>query len=397
LKVISVYNRYLNRGGEDEVFELEGKLLDKHGCEVTLVTEQVHNPNGLIESTSLAFDVIWSRSWHARFEALLKEKKPQIVHVHNVFPTISPSIYYACRDAGVPVVQSLHNPRLLCPAATFYRDGHPCEDCLGKHLPWPSILHGCYQNSRIRTSGVATMLTVHRSLGTWRKLIDIFIVFTEFYRRKFIQGGLPGNKIMVKPHFVDPDPGLKSNRGNYALYIGRLSPEKGVRTLLSAWKRLRDIPLKIRGNGPLLEEVREFAAQHSGCIEVLANRLLPLEWARLMRGARFLVWPTEGNYETFGLVAIEAFAFGMPVIASRSGAMAEVVADERTGLHFTAGDSDDLASKVTWAWTHPDEMAVMGRNARCEYEAKYTAERNYEMLVDIYQRAIGNRAEYLNS
>jgi glycosyltransferase involved in cell wall biosynthesis len=397
LRVISVYNRYLNRGGEEEVFELEGKLLNKHGHDVTFVTEDVHNPHGLIESTRLASDVIWSRSWYARFEALLKEKKPQLVHVHNAFPTISPSIYYACRDAGVPVVQSLHNPRLLCPAATFYRDGHACEDCLGKLLPWPSVLHGCYQNSRIRTSVAATMLTAHRYLGTWRELIDIFIVFTEFYRRKFIQGGLPGHKIMVKPHFVDPDPGLKSNQGNYALFIGRLSPEKGVRTLLGAWKRLRDIPLKIRGNGPLLEEVRDFAAQCKSCIEVLPNRLLPREWADLMTGARFLVWPSEGYYETFGLVAIEAFAFGMPVIASRIGAMAEIVANHQTGLHFTAGDSEDLARKVAWAWTHPNEMQVMGRNARCEYEAKYTAEQNYEMLVDIYQRAMLNRADNLNN
>ena len=396
LRVISVYNRYLNRGGEEEVFELEGKLLDEHGHDVTLVTEDVHNPEGLIESTGLASDVIWSRNWHARFGALLKTKKPQLVHVHNFFPTISPSIYYACRDAGVPVVQSLHNPRLLCPAATFYRDGHTCEDCLGRFIPWPSVFHGCYQNSRIRTSVVATMLTVHRFLDTWQDLVDIFIVFTDFYRRKFIQGGLPGNKIMVKPHFVDPDPGLHSNRGNYALFMGRLSPEKGVRTLLNAWKQLGNIPLKIRGNGPLLEEV-QIAAQGNNSIEVLPDRLLPREWADLMTGARFLVWPSEGYYETFGLVAIEAFAFGLPVIASRIGAMTETVADQQTGLHFTAGDSEDLARKVAWAWTHQEEMDVIAQNARCEYEAKYTAERNYEMLVDIYQRAILNRAERRNN
>jgi glycosyltransferase involved in cell wall biosynthesis len=397
LKVISVYNRYLNRGGEDEVLELEAKLLKKHGCKVTLVTEHVRKPRGLIESTKLAFDAVWSRSWHTKFEALLKEEKPQIVHVHNVFPTISPSIYYVCREAGVPVVQSLHNPRLLCPAATLYRQGHACEDCLGKALPWPAILHACYQNSRVRTSVIATMLAVHRFLDTWRELIDIFIVFTEFYCQKFIQGGLPGNKIVVKPHFVDPDPGLRSNRGDYALFIGRLSPEKGVNILLDAWRRLSDIPLKVRGNGPLLKEVQDFAAHYQSRVEVLPNRLLPQEWTDLMRGARFVVWPTQGYYETFGLVAIEAFAFGMPVIASRTGAMAEVVADQRTGLHFTAGDSDDLARKVAWAWTHAHEMEVMGRNARCEYETKYTAERNYKMLVDIYRRAIISHEKHANS
>jgi glycosyltransferase involved in cell wall biosynthesis len=232
------------------------------------------------------------------------------------------------------------------------------------------------------------MLTVHRYLDTWRKLIDMFIVFTEFYRRKFVEGGLPENKVVVKPHFVDPDPGPKSGRGDYALFMGRLSPEKGVHTLLGAWRCLTDIPLKIRGNGPLLKDAQHFAAQDQRRVEVLPDRLLPPEWADLMRGARLLVWPTEGYYETFGLVAVEAFAFGMPVIASRTGAMAEVVADERTGLHFTVGDANDLASKVKWAWTHPDEMEIMGRNARCEYEAKYTAERNYQMLMEIYERAI---------
>lgn len=197
---------------------------------------------------------------------------------------------------------------------------------------------------------------------------------------------------MVKPHFVDPDPGLKSGRGDYALFIGRLSREKGVHTLLDAWKRLKDIPLKIRGKGPLLGEVQAFAAQNQRRIEVLPTRLVPQEWAGLMRGARFLVWPSEGYYETFGLVAIEAFAFGIAVIASRTGAMGEIVADQRTGLHFTAGDADDLASKVAWAWAHPVEMEMMGQNARREYKEKYTAERNYEMLIDIYRETIAAHA-----
>ncbi len=392
MRVISIFNRYQNRGGEDEVFELEAKLLGEHGHDVTLMTEDVHDPHGLIDSARVASDAIWSRKAYAKIEALLKEKNPQLVHVHNTFPTISPSIYYACRQAGVPVVQSLHNPRLLCPAATFHRDGHACEDCLGKLLPWPAIFHGCYQKSRARTSVVAAMLTAHRYLGTWRELIDTFIVFTEFYRRKFIQGGPPGDKIVVKPHFVDPDPGLKSGRGDYALFIGRLSREKGVHTLLDAWKRLKDIPLKIRGKGPLLGEVQAFAAQNQRRIEVLPTRLVPQEWAGLMRGARFLVWPSEGYYETFGLVAIEAFAFGIAVIASRTGAMGEIVADQRTGLHFTAGDADDLASKVAWAWAHPVEMEMMGQNARREYKEKYTAERNYEMLIDIYRETIAAHA-----
>jgi glycosyltransferase involved in cell wall biosynthesis len=388
LKVISVYNRYLSPGGEDEGFERERRLLERYGCEVTPATDQVSNPNGLIDSAKLAIDTIWSRGWHARFASLIKEKKPDIVHVHNLFPAISPSICYACRDAGVPLVHTLHNSRLLCPAATFYRNERTCEDCLGKTPPWPAIVHGCYQKSRLRTSVIATMLTVHRSLDTWRKQVDLYIVATEFYRRKFIQGGIPEDKIVVKPFCVDPDPGVKNCRGDYALFIGRLVPEKGVRTLLAAWERLGDIPLKIRGNGPLLNEVQDFAERHPNQVEVLSNHLVDHELAALTKGARFLVWPSGGIFETFGSVAVEAFACGMPVIASRTGAMAEVVTDQRTGLHFTVGDSDDLATKVKWAWNHPDEMEVMGRNARCEYETKYTPDRNYEMLMAIYQRAI---------
>jgi len=395
VKVVSVYNRYLNRGGEDEGFENEGKLLERKGCEVTLVTEQVKTPDGLIESARLALDAIWSRTWYTKFEGILREKKPDVVHVHNFFPTMSPSIYYACRDNGVPVVQTLHNSRLLCPASSFYREERVCEDCLGKTPPWPAVVHGCYQNSRARSGVIAAMLTVHRYLETWRKMVDIFVVATDFYRRKFIQGGIPEDKIMMKPFFIDPDPGVKGTRGDYALFIGRLSPEKGIRTMLAAWEQLDGIPLKVRGGGPLLKEVKDFARDHSG-VEVIPNRLEAQEWTALMKNARFLVWPSAGIFETFGLVAVDAFACGMPVIASRSGAMAEIVTDKRTGLQFTVGDPQDLAEKVAWAWSNPEEMEEMGRNARIEYETKYTAERNYHMLMEVYQRAISGTRHVLN-
>ncbi|MBV9760550.1 MAG: glycosyltransferase family 4 protein [Acidobacteriaceae bacterium] len=387
MKVVSVYNRYLNRGGEDEGFENEGRLLEKNGCEVTLITEQVRRPQGLVESAQLALDAIWSRSWYTKFERILKEKKPDVVHVHNFFPTMSPSIYYACRKARVPVVQTLHNSRLICPAASFYRQERVCQDCLGKTPPWPAVVHGCYQNSRARSGVIAAMLTVHRYLETWRKMVDVFIVATEFYRRKFIEGGIPEDKIMKKPFFIDPDPGMKENRGEYALFVGRLSPEKGVRTMLAAWERLGEIPLKVRGGGPLLSEVEEFAKTHPR-VEVIPHRLEAQQWTALMRNARFLVWPSAGIFETFGLVAVDAFACGMPVIASRTGAMAEIVTDHRTGLQFSVGDPEDLAAKAAWAWSHPEEMEEMGRNARIEYETKYTAEGNFHLLMEVYRRAI---------
>jgi glycosyltransferase involved in cell wall biosynthesis len=234
------------------------------------------------------------------------------------------------------------------------------------------------------------MLTVHRWLKTWESKVRLYIVFTDFYRKEFTKGGLPASKIVVKPHFVHPDPGPQQGNGAYALFIGRLAREKGVRTLLGAWKRLQAIPLKIRGEGPLTGEVQHAMRANNSCVTLLPRASAP-QLSRMTKRARFLVWPSEGFYETFGLVAIESFACGVPVICSRLGAMEEIVADGRTGLHFTAGDAEDLAQKVEWAWTHPEEMAAMGRAARAEYEAKYTAERNYEMLMEIYGRVLGTR------
>jgi len=285
------------------------------------------------------------------------------------------------------VIQTLHNYRLLCPNAILYRDGGVCEDCLGR-LPWPGVMRGCYRGSRAQTVVVAAMLAVHRWLKTWLEKVDIYIALTEFARRKFIEGALPAEKVVVKPNFVHPDPGVRDGSGNYAIFVGRLSREKGVLTLLAAWELLKDIPLKIAGDGPLVEDVRR-RSQMLGGVEVLGRRDHK-DVIGLLKGARFLVFPSEW-YECFPVTFVEAFACGVPVIASRLGAMAEIVEDGRTGLHFTPGDPDDLAARVVYAWSHPERMREMGREARAEYEAKYTAERNYQMLMDIYHRAIEAR------
>lgn len=305
---------------------------------------------------------------------------------------VSPSAYYASQEAGVPVVQTLHNYRLVCPAATFFRDGHVCEDCLGKTPPWPGVMHACYRGSRSQTAVVAAMLTVHRALKTWREQVDCYITMTDFTRRKLIAGGLPAEKVAVKPNFVHPDPGMKDGHGCYALFVGRLSPEKGLRTLLQAWQGIRDIPLKIVGDGPLLDEVRSvMQAQQLRGVEVLGTRTRQ-EVMDLMHGASFLVFPSEW-YECFPVTLAEAFACGLPVVASSLGVMAEIVEDGRTGLHFKPGDPEDLAAKVEWAWGHPCEMTVMGREARHEYEQKYTAERNYQQLTEVYQMVIDSHSQ----
>jgi len=288
----------------------------------------------------------------------------------------------------------------MCPAGTFFRDGAICEECL-EHTLWRSVRYGCYRNSRPITAAKALMLTVHDHLGTWERDIDCNIVLTEFARNKFLQGGLPAEKMFVKPNFVYPDPLLQSANGasaqydykNYVVFAGRLSPEKRVSTMLNAWNRLGiRIPLVIVGGGPQRDEL-----EHEAIVEKLSmisfTGTLPRDQTlAIIKGARFLIFSSEW-YETFGLTMIEAFACRVPVLCSRLGAMLEIVEDGRTGLHFTPGDAEDLAEKIEWAWNHPERMRQMGEEGRREYESKYTADKNYPRLMEIYQHAMaGNDA-----
>jgi len=289
----------------------------------------------------------------------------------------------------VPVVQTLHNYRLLCPVALFFRDGRVCEDCMGKAVPWPGVVHRCYRGSRAASGVIAAMLTTHRALGTWTKMVDVYVALTEFAQDKFIEGGLPAEKIVVKPNFVAEDPGPGGGSDGYALFVGRLSPEKGIETMLAAWDRLRTgVPLKIVGDGPLRDRVIRAASRQPN-VEWLGYKTVA-EVHALMKRAGVLVFPSEW-YETFGRVAVEAFAAGTPVIAANIGAVGELVEHGRTGLHFRPGDPEDLATRVGWALSHPAELGRMREEARAEYEAKYTAERNYRALMEIYEFALARK------
>ena len=236
---------------------------------------------------------------------------------------ISPAAYYAARAENVRVVQTLHNFRILCPNAIFFREGRPCEDCLGRSIPWPGVVHKCYRGSRTASAASAAMLIAHRTLGTWQKAVDVFIALTQFSRKKFIQGRLPAEKIAVKANFVYPDPGIGAGTGEYAVFVGRLSAEKGLDTLLDAWKVLREnVALKIVGDGPLAAIVEEAAANDSR-IEWLGRKSAEEVYA-LIGQAKFLLCPSN-CYENFGRVIVEAFVKGTPVVASDLGAMAELV------------------------------------------------------------------------
>jgi glycosyltransferase involved in cell wall biosynthesis len=385
MKILVAHNFYKQPGGEDQCVAAEVAMLRAHGHEVTqycLRNESIDAMGRL----QLASRTIWSRTAFRELRELFQTHRPQIAHFHNTFPLISPSAYYAARAENVRVVQTVHNFRLLCANALLFRNGEVCEDCLGKSIPWPGIVHKCYRGSRAASSTVATMLATHRVLGTWWKAVDVYIALTEFGRRKLVEGGLPADKIAIKSNFAYPDPGLGTGTGEYAVFVGRLSAEKGVETLLKGWRHLGGrLPLKLIGDGPLASLVQE-AAKHDAMIQCLGN--VPLDTVYTLVGqATFLVLPSQ-CYENFPRVIIEAFAKGTPVIVSKLGAMAEIVHDGHTGLHFKPGDPVDLAEKVRSILADPCKLRQMRHAARQEFDQHFTADVNHHSLVAIYERAL---------
>lgn len=382
MHILSIHNNYQIRGGEDESRKAEELMLRANGHQVDIF-EKNNDQISSINPLRLASKTVWSQEAYQTVTKILKEDSYNLIHVQNFFPLISPSVYYAAKNVGVPVVQTLRNYRLLCPNGLFFRNGKVCEDCLGQAIPFPGVIHACYRENHLASATVAAMLTTHRILNTWAEKIDIFITLTEFARQKFIEGGLPAEKIYVKPNFVDPDPGVGEGLGGYALYVGRLSVEKGLDTLLQAWNYLDGrLPLKIVGEGPLADKVIQHT-QDLKNVEWLGRRSMQ-EVYELMGNATVLIFPSKW-YETFGRVAVESFAKGTPVIAANIGAIAELVDHDRTGLRFSASNSEDLAKTVEWALNNPKEILRMRKEARLEYETKYTAPKNYERLMEIYQ------------
>jgi len=289
----------------------------------------------------------------------------------------------------VAVVQSLHNYRLLCPTATFLRDGRICEEC-AVHSLRRAVRYGCYRGSRAASAVVAGMLALHRRRRTWSERVDGYVALTGFARERLVAGGLPPDRVAVVPNFVHPDPGERSEAGGYALFAGRLAPEKGLHTLLQAWRRLETrVPLRIAGDGPLRPVLEAEVAGGLADVEMLGP--LPRgELVKVLQGARCLVVPSLW-YEGFPMTIVEAFACGVPVIASRLGGLPEIVAEGRTGLLFAPADPGDLARTLESAWTDPEALAEMGLAARREYEDHYTAARHAALLEEVYARAIAAR------
>ena len=382
MKILAVHNRYQQPGGEDVVYEAETALLERAGHDV--VRYERHNDDvEAMGRIDLLRRTISNPRTERDLDSLIAQERPDVMHCHNIFPLVSPAAYRAARRHGVAVVQTLHNYRLVCPDAGLMREGRVCEDCLGKRLAWPGIARGCYRSSHAGTAAVAGMAAWHRVRGTWTNAIDRYATPTAFVRTKFIEAGFPADRIEAKLNFVSGDPPIGRGRGGYAVFVGRLSPEKGVDVLLEAWRRLSgDHGLKIVGDGPLAPMVRA-AAEADPRIEWLGH--LPRSQVLATLGAaRVLVMPSVW-YETFGLCIAEAFATGTPALVSDLGAMAELV-DDRTGVRVAPGDPDTLVQ----ALDAPFE--TMRSAARAAYEERFSETVALEALLGLYRRALETAA-----
>jgi len=397
MKILIAHNWYQQAGGEDAVVKAEARLLEDNGDTVVRYERSSNElrHNGVLASMATATGVVWSSSSYHSLESILRETQPDIAHFHNTFPLISPSAYFACAEKRVPVVQTLHNYRLICPGGQLLRKGRICESCVRKDIRWPGVVHGCYRGNRAMTATTAAMLAVHGAFGTWKRKVSLYVALSEFARAKFIEGGLPRERITVKPNFVPS--AVKDGDGarDSFLFVGRLSPEKGPQLLPAAWSHLKArIPLHILGDGPLRADIAAQAASAQPSLIFVHGRCSTEQVVSSMASARCLVVPSV-CYEGFPLSVAEAFSCGLPVIAARIGSLAEIVRDGVTGLQFEPGNPEDLAAKVVWAWEHPKEISQMGRNARAEFETKYEPQKNYKMLMEIYERAMAIGAEEL--
>lgn len=393
MKIILVHTHYRERGGEDEVFQAECAMLRRSGHDVALFEMSNHDLEGMGRLQS-GYLMIWNAPARAKLEAMALSVRPDIVHFHNTFPLMSPSVFYAAKATGAAVVQTVHNYRMSCVAGVLFRDGAPCNDCLG-HFALGSIIHRCFRGSVAASAAVASMQAVHRGLGTWRRMVDLHIAPTRFVADKLVAAGIAADRIAVKAHFTEALSFTGAPREDTALFVGRLSQEKGVRTLLKAWRQgLPNVGLTIIGDGPLAGEVAQ-AAQANNAIR-WRGRLSLAETRGYIARARVLVVPSD-CYETFGRTVIEGFSAATPVLVSGHGAIGELVRDGETGRHFRPGDSADLVRKLTEMLADPAAMERFAKAAHECFARDFSENGNCARLIECYSTAMAKRAALAQS
>lgn len=389
MHIVVAHNLYQQPGGEDAVFNAECELLEQSGHQVTRFT-CTNADTASYSALALAASTLWNQTQYQRVRTLLRAERPDILHVHNTLPLISPAIFYAAEAEGVPVVQMLHNYRPFCLNGVLYRDMHVCEDCIGR-FPLPGVVHKCYRDSRGASAAILALFVLHHKLlRTYEEHVSLSITSTQFAKNLFVRMGLDGDKIVVKPNLVNiakrdaQTPPFQNSMK--PVFVGRLDNRKGVSTLLAAIEKTKT-PLVLVGDGVLRPVVERWIAEHPELSVEITGWLNVNELSERFEGASMLILPSE-FYESFGNVIVEAFSHGVPVITTDIGAQAELVVHQQNGLVFPVGDASALAHCIQLLQNDNDLRGRLGRNARMEYEEKYTPERNYEILMQIYSQAL---------
>ncbi|WP_327593236.1 glycosyltransferase [Streptomyces chartreusis] len=396
MRVLVVHNRYASAqpSGENKVVDQEVELLRAAGHQVELFERRSDDiaDRSLLGKAALPFLVPWNPAVRTELAARLRAERPDVVHVHNVFPLLSPAVLAACADAGVPAVATLHNYTQVCPPGTLQRDGRPCTECVGSAAPLPAVRHGCYRNSRLATVPLAVSMSVNRR--RWWSGVERFLCISAAQRDVLVRAGMPAERLVVKHNFV-PDPeDRRSGAGEHVLYLGRLAEAKGVRLLMTAWDELAaaggvGVPLVIAGTGPLEQEVTAWAAGRDDVRYV--GLYDTAECQKAIARSVAVVAPSTW-LEAFGLVVVEAMAAGVPVVAAGHGAFVELVEDGVTGLLHRPGEHESLASCIRRIAAGPDRNQEMGRAARRRYELGFSPAVGLERLVEEYRTAIAGRS-----
>lgn len=392
VKILQIHNVQTHRGGADAVIDREADLLRSRGHEV--VQWFIETQKELSKSkVGAAFKAIWNREACRSISRLVAAECPDVAHVHTPFPLLSPAVFRKLHQLKIPTVVTLHSHRMVCVNALLQRNGQPCEDCVGHKVPWPAIRHRCYHNSLVGSCVMAGSLALHHAAGTFANCIDRYIALSDFARQRLIRTGFPDSKIIVRPNFVPESPGPGSGESNNVVFVGRLVAEKGILTVLKAWKLLENPPeLVVIGDGPLRESLERAS---SGRNIRFTGWLQPSQVSDLMAKAALVVFPSE-IYEAGPLVLLEAYSRGTPVLASDIGNFSDQVIEDVTGKLFRTGDAKHLAAKVSSLFETPSLLTQLRPGAYEEYQQKYTPGVSYERLMSIYSDVISERSAGLN-